>query len=397
MFWFCVILLLNVCHCGEPISFCVEQVKITILWQPDLRTTQNEWIQLFGLLLKDFENDQCFELCIYNPATKETVPLADFERVVEFFDGGRRHNVKTTLFGPFHPSLFRFEIENGNSTNTPFLVNYHEFIKDLSPATVSTKMILFFIHGRKIEQRVAEALKQLQDGPQNYDIVCLTSLEHPLQFDWLPMNRLVWYYTAFLLDQFENVKDLLRNPSYDRGLVIAKSMANSIDTSCLLSRQKITVWALDSTYQRVDFMKLMDLLSIVREILGEEKITLDIKIMHYSVDIQRARTDFYYWLCNKRNVSYQALDFSTSDRIDAIDLTFTMLGTFEFDGLHIIETIRYLRNFNVVEIGTVVFGDSTNPHFEGYDNVIATGNELVNSNDFLKLFFQRFNEVACWS
>ena len=88
VFTFLLILQYGVFTLAENFSFCSQKVEITVLWQPLIMYKalfsggskgpveihpRDEWLKFFDMLYREFENDDCYDLYLYDPSKQKPV------------------------------------------------------------------------------------------------------------------------------------------------------------------------------------------------------------------------------------------------------------------------------------------------------------------------------------
>ena len=118
------------------------------------------------------------------------------------------------------------------------------------------------------------------------------------QFDWLPLHRNIWYNLGRQMEQFDDIRNVLRNPDYKGTELFVNRNQN-----CLLGKQKpILIWIGEDT-QRINIWKIRKFLSL----LGWQLSVGRIQIVHIHQEIMfGVMKSWYNWFMLKNDISYSS-------------------------------------------------------------------------------------------
>ena len=238
---------------AENFSFCTEKVDVTVIVQPsimykvlvggyisDFRNTatvevhpRDEWLKFFEMLLREFQDDQCYDISFYDPLKQEAMNFREFK------------DLFPKVIDQYYVDFITIDMDNSgsifvlhrsglaNSFKAPvYPAGSHAFLEEeMNKSNDGTRNVVLYIASHLIDDKTEDALFKLQNEKQ-YAIILLSMVMYTPNFTWLSTQRRnLWYHLGRQMDQFGDIRNLLRNPDY-KGSEL-KITGNSINTTCL--------------------------------------------------------------------------------------------------------------------------------------------------------------------
>uniref|UniRef100_A0A7M5UPS7 Uncharacterized protein n=1 Tax=Clytia hemisphaerica TaxID=252671 RepID=A0A7M5UPS7_9CNID len=152
------------------------------------------------------------------------------------------------------------------------------------------------------------------------------------KFTWLSTQRRnLWYHLGRNMEQFDDVRNILRNPDY-KGTELGIT-ENSINTTCLEKNQLnvsfiITEGASSDFKDGIDVRKVFDFIESLNETFWSTGVSLNVKIHHVTrvENPYKAMYHLYRWVVkqNKRHINYDIQTFNF-DNIKPADVSRKMV------------------------------------------------------------------------
>ena len=241
----------------ENFSFCVEKIKITIVYQPQIMMKsvirgdgfdpievhpRNEWLKFFEMLLREFQNDECYKLFVY-----DHLKLNAFSKLENSFNDVTGQYYDDVIFvNPDEPDDF---IQQRPGVKEPikgtvYPTGSHTFFKELSASTdEETRNVILYISELKIDTKTERVLEKLYKGKQ-YSVIIFSYVMFAPQFDWLPFHRNLCYNLGRQIEQYNDIRNMLRNPNYAGTELFVHRNLSEISLSG--EEQEITLWLIDT-------------------------------------------------------------------------------------------------------------------------------------------------------
>ena len=320
----------------ENFTFCIgHRVRITIVYQPSImykflirgdRITpvevdpKNEWLKFFDMLSREFQNDDCYELFVYNALKLKSHLLNSTKD---------KHSFSSPI-DQYHTDLISINLDEPNDfiqqragvkepiKSTVYPTYSHTFFKELLASTDGeTRNVILYVSSLKIDLKTERALQKLYKEKQ-YSVIIFSSLLFAPQFDWLPVHRNLWYYLGRQMEQFNDIRNMLRNPDYIGTELFNENLEN---IRCRKERPVtlsfvITEGAYHDFQNGINHFKLFQLMKILRAVFVKKSVNLSLKITLLHQYRESYIYRFYNWFFGQNQIPYNFDIFNLDQLMD---------------------------------------------------------------------------------
>uniref|UniRef100_A0A7M5WQK1 Cnidarian restricted protein n=1 Tax=Clytia hemisphaerica TaxID=252671 RepID=A0A7M5WQK1_9CNID len=215
---------------GENFSFCVDKTRIIVIWQPLVMYKvlvradnvnpvevhpRNEWLKFFDMLLREFHTDECYEICFYDQLEQKVMNIRDSKDLVpKVLDQYYNDLITINLDEPNQFIQQRPQVKDPIKDPVYPIGSHKFFEEELRRNTKGMRNVVLYIAGYSIDDKTTDALSKLQNKKQ-YAIILLSMVMYAPNFTWLSTQRRnLWYHLGRHMEQFDDVRNILRNPDY---------------------------------------------------------------------------------------------------------------------------------------------------------------------------------------